>query len=87
MNPMTEEEREFDREWSSAAGRRVAMHVAEREARDRAGTAFANRKDEVAKALRELADHLKGLADEYSAEVQSYIDATAKRPKHPEAQP
>lgn len=70
---MNEEQIEFRQQWSSTAGRLAATREAEHEIRRWASKAFSEEKDELAKVLRNLANHFVEKAQALSVQVQDFI--------------
>lgn len=78
---MTEEQIEFRQQWSSAAGKLVAMEGVFTETMSRAGKAFARGEDRTAEALRELGKHFEKEVKSLRVEVDAFIKAsTASKP-------
>lgn len=73
------EKDEFQRCWSSAAGELAAMKEAIAEAEKRSAETFVRRRDEVAKALRDLAYELSHRRDKMSARVSGFIEEDKRR--------
>ncbi len=74
-----DDETEFGRCWSSAAGELAGLKEAIAEAEKRSAEAFIRRQDAVANALRDLALSLTSRRDGQSALVQGYIEEDKKR--------
>lgn len=75
---MNEEQVEFRQQWSSAAGKLVAMEGAFNEAMARAGRAFARGEDRTAEAMRELGQHFEKQVKELREEVQRFIKQSSQ---------
>jgi hypothetical protein len=70
---------EFNRQWSSAAGALSAMKESICEVESRAAAAFVARRDEVANALRDLAQKLKQREAEMSKKLDAFIAEDRRR--------
>lgn len=77
-----DDETEFGRQWSSAAGELHGVKQAIAEVERRSAEAFICRQDAVANALRDLALSLTSTANGLSAIVQGHIAESQKRKNH-----
>ena len=79
MSDFPDDMDEFNRQWSSAAGALSAMKEAICEVESRAAAAFVARRDEVANALRDLAQKLKHREGEMSKKLTAFIEEDKRR--------
>jgi uncharacterized protein YukE len=79
MNDFPDNMEEFNRQWSSCAGSLSTMKEAIAETERRSAAAFVARRDEVANALRDLAQELKRRESDLSKRLDGFIKEDGRR--------